>query len=143
MVRVKINSQPFFFTSLNFNMVPIFVFMKPIFYTSPLLHLILLCIHFSNFSFVSLSRLIDNFISPSYELIRREHLRNCGVSSSSSFDGAQLAERSTQRPPLDLSIDFFQMLACAGPYLHRDTVLLQKVFAICYAYHICLAVFSS
>ncbi|CAM8983263.1 unnamed protein product [Rhodiola kirilowii] len=74
-----------------------------------------------------LFRLIDNFISPSYELIRREHLQNCGVLLSASFDGAQPIEMSTQRATIDLSVDFFQMLACAGPYLHRDTILLQKV----------------
>ncbi|CAM9002540.1 unnamed protein product [Rhodiola kirilowii] len=74
-----------------------------------------------------LFRLIDSFISPSYELIRREHLQNCGVLLSASFDGAQPIEMSTQRATIDLSVDFFQMLACAGPYLHRDTILLQKV----------------
>ncbi|XP_020583433.1 THO complex subunit 2-like [Phalaenopsis equestris] len=39
-------------------------------------------------------------------------------------------------PRVDLSRDLFQMLNAAGPYLHRDTILLQKVCRVLKAFYL-------
>lgn len=39
-----------------------------------------------------------------------------------------VANSSVRGSFVDLPSELFQMLSCVGPYLYRDTLLLQKVF---------------
>ena len=41
-----------------------------------------------------------------------------------------VANSSVRGAFVDLPSELFQMLSCVGPYLYRDTLLLQKVYFI-------------
>lgn len=41
-----------------------------------------------------------------------------------------VANSSVRGSFVDLPSELFQMLSCVGPYLYRDTLLLQKVYFI-------------
>ncbi|KAJ3678301.1 hypothetical protein LUZ60_002104 [Juncus effusus] len=53
---------------------------------------------------------------------------------SSNSDSDQM-EVEQSRDSVELARDFFQMLSVAGPYLHRDTKLLQKVCRVLRGYY--------
>lgn len=71
-------------------------------------------------------RLIEKSISSVYNTIHQAHLQNFG-SSGASVDAMNTETSSAHRSLIDLPKELFQMLASAGPYLYRDTLLLQKV----------------
>jgi len=75
----------------------------------------------------SSSRLIEKSISPAYDVVRQTHLQNPG-SSSGGTDAMDVDNSSGCNSFIDLPKQLFQMLSCTGPYLYRDTVLLQKVY---------------
>ncbi|KAK7398843.1 hypothetical protein VNO78_10016 [Psophocarpus tetragonolobus] len=75
----------------------------------------------------SLFRLIKKSISSAYDVIRQTHLQNLGSSSGGSIDVMDVDNSSGYCSFIDLPKELFQMLSCIGPYLYRDTVLLQKV----------------
>ncbi|KAJ7980585.1 THO complex subunit 2 [Quillaja saponaria] len=74
----------------------------------------------------SLFRLIEKSISSAYEVVRHAHMQSFGSSSRVSVDRMD-ADNSARSSFLDLPKELFQMFACTGPYLYRDTMLLQKV----------------
>ncbi|KAF7808544.1 THO complex subunit 2 [Senna tora] len=78
----------------------------------------------------SLFRLVEKLISSAYGSFRQGHLQNSGSSSGGSNDAMDVENSSGHGSFLDLPKEFFQMLACIGPYLYRDTILLQKVNCI-------------
>lgn len=75
-------------------------------------------------SFGLVSRLIEMTMTPSYNIVRQAHTL---VSSSAAGVDAMGATELAHNSFIDLPKELFQMLACAGPYLYRDTILLQKV----------------
>ncbi|KAJ7955431.1 THO complex subunit 2 [Quillaja saponaria] len=83
----------------------------------------------------SLFRLIEKSISSAYDVVRQAHLQNFGSSSGASADIAD-AEKSVHKYFLDLPKELFQMISCTGPYMYRDTILLQKVCRVLRGYYI-------
>ncbi|XP_062113290.1 THO complex subunit 2 isoform X2 [Humulus lupulus] len=75
----------------------------------------------------SLFRLIERSISSVYKTVHQAHLQNIGSSSGASLDAMDTVTSSVRGSFIDLPKEFFQMLVSAGPYLYRDTLLLQKV----------------
>ncbi|KAH7570836.1 hypothetical protein JRO89_XS05G0202800 [Xanthoceras sorbifolium] len=71
--------------------------------------------------------LIDNSISSAYDIVRQTHLQSIGSFSGANVDAMDTTDSTISRSFVDLPKELFQMLATAGPYLYRDTVLLQKV----------------
>lgn len=80
-----------------------------------------------------LFRLIEKTISPAYEVVRQpQHQAPEGGS-----DLMETESDSTNRSFIDLPKELFEMLNCVGPYLHRDTLLLQKVCRVLRGYYLC------
>ncbi|KAL2904630.1 THO complex subunit 2 [Bienertia sinuspersici] len=77
-----------------------------------------------------LFRHIGKSISPAYNFIRKLHFDN----SMNGPKGLEIADSSSSSLVF-LPKDFFEQLACAGPYLYRDTLLLQKVCKVLKAYY--------
>ncbi|RZC14072.1 THO complex subunit 2 isoform B [Glycine soja] len=84
----------------------------------------------------SLFRLIKKSISSAYDVIRQTHLQNPGLSTGGSTDVMDVDNSSGFSSFIDLPKELFQMLACTGPYLYRDTVLLQKVCRVLRGYYL-------
>ncbi|KAK8947300.1 hypothetical protein KSP39_PZI006604 [Platanthera zijinensis] len=82
-----------------------------------------------------LFRAIKRSISPAYEIICQMRLGDIGNIVNTCSDIAESAITSILTP-VNISKDLFQMLAAAGPYLHRDTILLQKVCRVLKAYYL-------
>lgn len=61
-------------------------------------------------------------MSSAYDSVRKLHLVN-SVNGPTALETADILSSSLVLLPKEL----FEMLACAGPYLYRDTLLLQKV----------------
>lgn len=74
-----------------------------------------------------MSRLIEKSISSAYAILHQAHFQSFGPPSGSGIDAMDEANPSGPASFIDLPSELFQMLACAGPYLYRDTLLLQKV----------------
>lgn len=75
-------------------------------------------------SFDVVSRLIEMTMTPAYNIVRQTHTL---ASSSAAGVDTMGATESAHNSFIDLPKELFQMLACAGPYLYRDSILLQKV----------------
>lgn len=84
----------------------------------------------------SLFRLIEKSISSAYEIVHQAHFQSFGSSSGAIIDAMDAANSSVRRSFVDLPSELFQMLACAGPYLYRDTLLLQKVCRVLRSYYV-------
>lgn len=70
-------------------------------------------------------RLIEKSITHAYQIARQTRCQN---SSSAGTDKITLTANTTaNRSCLDLPKEVFQMLVTVGPYLYRNTQLLQKV----------------
>ncbi|XP_073105253.1 THO complex subunit 2 isoform X4 [Elaeis guineensis] len=80
-----------------------------------------------------LFRVIEKTMSAAYAIVYQTHLQ----SRAGSNVVESTAGSSIQNSSIDLPREFFQMLAAAGPYLHRDAVLLQKVCRVLRAYYLC------
>ncbi|KAI3700101.1 hypothetical protein L2E82_44717 [Cichorium intybus] len=74
-----------------------------------------------------LLRLIEKTISPAYELVRQPQ--------HEAFDLMETESNSIKTSFIDLPKELFEMLTCVGPYLHRDTLLLQKVCRVLRGYY--------
>lgn len=75
-----------------------------------------------------LFRVIDKSISSAYEILRRSPIQKTGFASGFGSEGSEATDASLIRKPfIDLPKELFQMLSSVGPYLYRNTVLLQKV----------------
>lgn len=72
-------------------------------------------------------RLIEKSISSVYSKDHRTRLHNIGSSSGANVDAMETETSSPNGSFMALPKELFQMLACAGPFLYRDTLLLQKV----------------
>lgn len=73
-------------------------------------------------------RLIENSIANAYRIVRETRFPN---SSSSGTEKSTRATNPTANMTcLDLPKEVFQMLVTVGPYLYRNTQLLQKVTPI-------------
>jgi THO complex subunit 2 len=60
-------------------------------------------------------------------IIRQPHVQNCGSPAVAGIDAMDVTSSSGHVSLIDLPKEFFQMLVTVGPYLYRDTLLLQKV----------------
>lgn len=83
----------------------------------------------------SLFRLIEESISSAYSIVRQNPYQSLGVSSGTSIDTIDTANLPVGGSFIDLPRELFQMLAAAGPYLYRDTILLQKVCRVLRGYY--------
>ncbi|KAF7145111.1 hypothetical protein RHSIM_Rhsim04G0125900 [Rhododendron simsii] len=72
-----------------------------------------------------LFRLIEKSLSSAYELVWQTHLQNLVLPSASISDSME-TNSYVKRFLVDLPKELFEMLSCAGPYLYRDALLLQK-----------------
>ncbi|XP_017222292.2 THO complex subunit 2 [Daucus carota subsp. sativus] len=88
-----------------------------------------------------LFRLINNSISSAYKLVHQMQLQNAGSHSRSSADIGDTTPY-VHRKFIDLPKELFEMLSCAGPYLYRDTLLLQKVCRVLRGYYLSALEFS-
>ncbi|KAL8265927.1 hypothetical protein R6Q59_003271 [Mikania micrantha] len=79
-----------------------------------------------------LFRLIEKTISPAYELVRQPQLQPIDGSS----DLLETESNFTKKSFIDLPKELFEMLTSVGPYLHRDTLLLQKVCRVLRGYYL-------
>ncbi|KAE9613874.1 putative THO complex, subunitTHOC2, THO complex subunit 2 domain-containing protein [Lupinus albus] len=84
----------------------------------------------------SLFRLIEKSISSAYDAIRQARLQKSGSSIGGGTDAMDVDNSSGDGSFIDLPKELFQMLACAGPYLYRDTMLLQKVCRVLRGYYL-------
>lgn len=75
-------------------------------------------------------RLIEKSISSIYKTVHQAHLQNLGSSTGSSVDAMYTETSSVRGSFIYLPTELFQMLVAAGPYLYRDTLLLQKVYIL-------------
>ncbi|KAJ0038103.1 hypothetical protein Pint_22470 [Pistacia integerrima] len=83
-----------------------------------------------------LFRLIEKSISSAYDIIRQTHLQSFGSVSAVGIDVMDTTDTTVNRSFVDLPKELFQMLATVGPYLYRDTVLLQKVCRVLRGYYV-------
>ncbi|XP_024993820.1 THO complex subunit 2 isoform X1 [Cynara cardunculus var. scolymus] len=79
-----------------------------------------------------LFRLIEKTISPAYELVHQPQLQ---VPEGGS-DFMETESNSIKRSFIDLPKELFEMLTSVGPYLHRNTLLLQKVCRVLRGYYL-------
>lgn len=70
-----------------------------------------------------MARFIEKSISSVYDIIHQMHLQNPG-SPGSDETSTSVGHKSF----IDLPKELFQMLGTIGPYLYRNTLLLQKVY---------------
>ncbi|CAL1381313.1 unnamed protein product [Linum trigynum] len=81
-----------------------------------------------------LFRLIEKAISSAYDIVRQSHFQ---LSESPTVVGVDVMDASAhKRCSVSLPKELFQMLAAVGPYLHRDTILLQKVCRVLRIYYL-------
>ncbi|KAG7016699.1 THO complex subunit 2 [Cucurbita argyrosperma subsp. argyrosperma] len=83
----------------------------------------------------SLFRLIEESISSAYYIVRQNPYQSLGASSGTSIDTVGTTSLPVGGTFIDLPRELFQMLAAAGPYLYRDTILLQKVCRVLRGYY--------
>lgn len=81
-----------------------------------------------------LFRVIEKTMSGAYAIVYQTHLQSSGSAGSDGVEST--AGYSIQNSSVVLPREFFQMLAAAGPYLHRDAVLLQKVCRVLRAHYL-------
>ncbi|KAG0493290.1 hypothetical protein HPP92_004284 [Vanilla planifolia] len=83
-----------------------------------------------------LFRAIERSISSVYDTVCQTHLQNIRSCSATVLDITESTPSlPIQTTSIELSKDLFQMLVAVGPYLHRDTILLQKVCRVIRAYY--------
>ncbi|CAN6478957.1 unnamed protein product [Victoria cruziana] len=83
-----------------------------------------------------LLRTIEKSISSAYDLIRQAHLQNLGQPCATVTDAREISVFPMHKHfCLEFPREVFQMLYCVGPYLYRDTLLLQKVCRVLRRYY--------
>ncbi|KAJ8760884.1 hypothetical protein K2173_021922 [Erythroxylum novogranatense] len=80
-----------------------------------------------------LFRLIEKSIASAYNTIRQTHLQS--FASASATDSDVINTSYSSKSVIDLPKELFQMLSTVGPYLYRDTLLLQKVCRVLRGYY--------
>ncbi|KAG8382675.1 hypothetical protein BUALT_Bualt05G0101900 [Buddleja alternifolia] len=83
-----------------------------------------------------LFRLIEKSILSACKLVCQMQISNASVSASPNAD-SETTSSPINRSFVNLPKELFQMLASAGPYLYRDTLLLQKTSRVLRAYYLC------
>ncbi|KAK4484104.1 hypothetical protein RD792_011324 [Penstemon davidsonii] len=83
-----------------------------------------------------LFRLIEKIIFPAYNVVCQMQISIAGVSPGSSADPVTTS-LSFNKSFISMPKELFEMLASAGPYLYRDTLLLQKTTRVLRAYCLC------
>ncbi|GAB2282383.1 THO complex subunit 2 [Dionaea muscipula] len=78
---------------------------------------------------IGLFRLIEKSLSSAFTIVRQRHMQN--DVSMESTDIIPMEEAL-----IDLPKELFEMLSCAGPYLYRDTLLLQKICKVLRGYYL-------
>ncbi|KAL3502101.1 hypothetical protein ACH5RR_036550 [Cinchona calisaya] len=91
----------------------------------------------------ALFRLIEKSITAAYELVCEMQHAGCSSSAGASFDLMEDTNSSVSRSFIDLPKELFEMLVSAGPYLYRDTLLLQKVCRVLRGYYLSALELSS
>jgi THO complex subunit 2 len=81
-----------------------------------------------------LFRLIEKSITHSYRIARQTRFQSS--SSASTVKLTPTANTTANRTYLDLPKEVFQMLVTVGPYLYRNTQLLQKICRVLRAYYL-------
>ncbi|KAL7000788.1 THO complex subunit 2 [Sarracenia purpurea var. burkii] len=79
--------------------------------------------------------LIERSLSSAYECVRQTHVRNLVLPPAAGSDSL-LTSSSVHRSFIDVPKELFEMLSCAGPYLYRDTLLLQKICRVLRGYYL-------
>uniref|UniRef100_A0A2P2MC08 THO complex subunit 2 n=5 Tax=Rhizophora mucronata TaxID=61149 RepID=A0A2P2MC08_RHIMU len=79
-----------------------------------------------------LFRLIEKSIASAYNTIHQTHLQTV----ASVADADPMDTTVVNKSVIDLRKELFQMLATVGPYLFRDTLLLQKVCRVLRGYYL-------
>ncbi|KAJ6693763.1 hypothetical protein OIU85_004533 [Salix viminalis] len=74
-------------------------------------------------------------ISSAYKIIRQPHVQNCGSQAVAGIAIMDVTSSSGHVSLIDLPKEVFQMLVTVGPYLYRDTLLLQKVCRVLRGYY--------
>lgn len=84
-----------------------------------------------------LFRIIEKSISSAYAAVRQTDHQNLVTSSASGYDFSEATDGTTPKTSfIHLPKELFQMLASAGPYLYRNTLLLQKVCRVLRGYYL-------
>ncbi|KAL7149573.1 hypothetical protein ABFS83_05G050400 [Erythranthe nasuta] len=83
-----------------------------------------------------LFRLIEKSIISAYKVVGQKQTLNGGLSSGSAAD-SETGGSSSNRSFVNLPKELFEMLASVGPYLYRDTLLMQKTTRVLRAYYLC------
>ncbi|KAJ7559201.1 hypothetical protein O6H91_04G074300 [Diphasiastrum complanatum] len=79
-------------------------------------------------------RAIEKAILSNYERVRPVYLSKVGCVTGNGGT-EEIFFSGKDQPSVDLRKEFFQMLICIGPYLHRDILLLQKVCRVLRDYY--------
>ncbi|XP_010556226.1 PREDICTED: THO complex subunit 2 [Tarenaya hassleriana] len=82
-----------------------------------------------------LFRLIEKSIAPTYDIVRQIRFQS-SVSSTAENTDVGAAFSPSNRRSVDLPKEVLQMLGTAGPYLYRDTLLLQKICRVLRVYYL-------
>lgn len=80
-----------------------------------------------------LFRLIEKTLTTAYDFVCKSRFQNFGSFSINDHEVVETTDTSG-RPPVLLPKELFEMLVSAGPYLYRNTLLLQKVCRVLKAY---------
>ncbi|KAL8105802.1 THO complex subunit 2 isoform X3 [Apium graveolens] len=83
-----------------------------------------------------LFRLINNSISSAYKLVHQVQHQHAGLQPRADADFGETTAPNVHRNFIDLPKELFEMLSSAGPYLYRDTLLLQKVCRVLRGYYL-------
>ncbi|CAA6659375.1 unnamed protein product [Spirodela intermedia] len=85
-----------------------------------------------------LFRIIGSTISSAYSTVCQMRPENSDTSFASSSDAMESSNVSLHSSSfVDLPKELFQMLTVAGPFLYRDSLLLQKVCRVLKGYFLC------
>ncbi|XP_073059510.1 THO complex subunit 2 [Primulina eburnea] len=83
-----------------------------------------------------LFRLIEKQVSSAYKVVCQLRVSICDASYGTGVD-SEAANVYLKKSFINLPNELFEMLASAGPYLYRDTLLLQKTTRVLRAYFLC------
>ncbi|CAN8291333.1 unnamed protein product [Cochlearia groenlandica] len=81
-----------------------------------------------------LFRLIEKSITRAYRIVRQAHFPNSSSADTEKITHA--ANTTANSTCLDLPKEVFQMLVTVGPYLYRNTQLLQKICRVLRVYYL-------
>ncbi|XP_010531606.1 PREDICTED: THO complex subunit 2-like [Tarenaya hassleriana] len=83
-----------------------------------------------------LFKLIEKSISPAYDIVRQTRFQSSISSNGENTVTVDAASSTSNRGSVDFPKEVFQMLSIVGPYLYRDTILLQKICRVLRVYYL-------